>query len=138
LDNLGLAAAVQRLAEDYAEKLGIHIECQAIGFEERRLPPTTETALYRIVQETLTNIAKHSDAKNVSVILKHGEASVQAIIKDDGKGFNLAEVMGYVAKDKKLGLYGMEERAALVRGKLTIESTPGRGTTVFVKVPFEQ
>jgi signal transduction histidine kinase len=138
LDNLGLAAAVQRLAEDYAEKLGIHIECQAIGFEERRLPPTTETALYRIVQETLTNIAKHSDAKNVSVILKHGEASVQAIIEDNGKGFNLAEVMGYVAKDKKLGLYGMEERAALVRGKLTIESTPGRGTTVFVEVPFEQ
>jgi len=135
---LGLAAAVQRLAEDYAEKLGIHIDCHAVGFEGRRLPPGTETALYRIVQEALTNVAKHAEAKNVSVILREGEASVLAIVEDDGKGFPVAEVMGSAAKDKRLGLFGMEERAALVAGKLTIESTPGEGTTVFVEVPFEQ
>jgi signal transduction histidine kinase len=138
LDSLGLAAAVQRLAEDYAEKLGIHIDCQAVGVEGRRLPPGTETALYRIVQEALTNVAKHAEAKNVSVILRHGEASVLAIVEDDGKGFPVAEVMGSAAKDKRLGLFGMEERAALVAGKLTIESAPGEGTTVFVEVPFEQ
>ena len=138
LDSLGLAAAVQRLGEDYAEKLGIHIDCHAVGFEGRRLPPGTETALYRIVQEALTNVAKHAEAKNVSVILREGEASVLAIVEDDGKGFPVAEVMGSAAKDKRLGLFGMEERAALVAGKLTIESTPGEGTTVFVEVPFEQ
>jgi len=59
-------------------------------------------------------------------------------VEDDGKGFPVAEVMGSAAKDKRLGLFGMEERAALVAGKLTIESTPGEGTTVFVEVPFEQ
>jgi len=138
LDSLGLAAAVQRLGEDYAEKLGIHIDCHAVGFEGRRLPPGTETALYRIVQEALTNVAKHAEAKNVSVILREGEASVLAVVEDDGKGFPVAEVMGSAAKDKRLGLFGMEERAALVAGKLTIESTPGEGTTVFVEVPFEQ
>ena len=136
LDSLGLAAAVQQLAEDYAEKLGIHIDYQAVGFEGRRLPPGTETALYRIVQEALTNVAKHAEAKNVSVILRHGEASVRAIVEDDGKGFSAVEVIGSVAKDKKLGLFGMEERAALVGGRLTIESTPGQGTTVVVEVPL--
>lgn len=137
LDSLGLAAAIQRLAEDYAEKLGIHIDCQAVGFEGRRLPPATETALYRIVQEALTNVAKHAGAKNVSVILRHGEASVLAIVEDDGKGVPVAEVMGSAAKDKKLGLFGMEERAALAGGGLTIESTPGKGTTVFEEIKRE-
>ena len=137
LDHLGMVAAVQRLSEDYTQKVGLHIDLQVFGFEGRRLPPATETALYRLVQEGLTNVTKHAEAKNVSVILRHGGASVQAIIEDDGKGFNVAEVMGYAAKDKKLGLFGMEERAALVGGKLTIESTPGKGTTVFVEVPLE-
>lgn len=135
LDGLGLASAIQRLAEDYAEKLGIYIDCQAVGLEETRLPPATETALYRIVQEALTNVAKHAEAKNVSVILRRGEASVLAVVEDDGKGFPRAELMGSTARDKNLGLFGMEERAALVGGKLTIESTPGKGTTVFVEAP---
>lgn len=137
LDHLGMVAAIQRLVEDYTQKVGLHIDLQVFGFEERRLPPATETALYRLVQEALTNVAKHAGAKNVSVILKNGGTSVQAVVEDDGKGFNVAEVMGYAAKDKKLGLFGMEERAALVGGKLTIESTPGKGTTVFVEVPLE-
>ena len=138
LDHLGMVAAIQRLVEDYSQKVGFHIDLQVFGFDGRRLPPATETALYRLVQEALTNVTKHAQAKNVSVILRRGEASVLAIVEDDGKGFNVAEVMGYAAKEKKLGLYGMEERAALVGGKLTIESTPGKGTTVFVDVPLEQ
>jgi signal transduction histidine kinase len=138
LDHLGMVAAVQRLSEDYAQKVGLHIDLEVFGFEGRRLPPATETTFYRLVQEALTNVAKHAEAKNVSVILKHEGPSVQAIVEDDGKGFNVAEVMGYAAKEKKLGLYGMEERAALVGGKLTIESTLGKGTTVFVDIPLEQ
>ena len=137
LDHLGMVAAIQRLVEDYTQKVGLHIDLQVFGFEGRRLPPATETALYRLVQEALTNVAKHAEARNVSVILRREGPSGQAIVEDDGKGFNVAEVMGYAAKDKKLGLFGMEERAALVGGKLTIESTPGKGTTVFVEVPLE-
>ena len=138
LDHLGMVAAIQRLVEDYSQKVGFHIDLQVFGFDGRRLPPATETALYRLVQEALTNVAKHAEAKNVSVILRREGPSGQAIVEDDGKGFNVAEVMGYAAKGKKLGLFGMEERAALVGGKLTIESTPGKGTTVFVDVPLEQ
>lgn len=136
LDSLGLAAAIQRLAEESTEKLGIHIDYQAVGFEGKRLPPATETALYRIVQEALTNVARYAGAKNVGVILRHGEASVRAIVEDDGKGFSVADVMGSAAKDRKLGLFGMEERAGLVGGRLTIDSAPGEGTTVFVEVPL--
>jgi signal transduction histidine kinase len=132
-----MVAAIQRLVEDYTQKVGLHIDLQVFGFEGRRLPPATETALYRLVQEALTNVAKHAEARNVSVILRREGPSGQAIVEDDGKGFNVAEVMGYAAKDKKLGLFGMEERAALVGGRLTIESTPGKGTTVFVEVPLE-
>ena len=137
LDHLGMVAAIQRLVEDYSQKVGFHIDLQVFGFDGRRLPPATETTFYRLVQEALTNVAKHAEAKNVSVILRREGPSGQAIVEDDGKGFNVAEVMGYAAKDKKLGLFGMEERAALVGGKLTIESTLGKGTTVFVEVPLE-
>lgn len=138
LDHLGMVAAVQRLTEDYTQKAGLQIDLQVSGFEDKRLPPATETALYRLVQEALTNVAKHARAKNVSVILKEDGASVRAFVEDDGRGFNVAEVMGSAAKDKKLGLFGMEERAALVGGRLTIESMPGKGTRVSVEVPFEQ
>jgi signal transduction histidine kinase len=138
LDHLGMVAAIQRLAEDYTQKAGLHIDLQVSGFEDRRLPAATETALYRLVQEALTNVAKHAGAKNVSVILQEEGAAVLAIVEDDGKGFNVAEVMGSAAKEKKLGLFGMEERAALVGGRLTIESIPGKGTRVSVEVPFEQ
>ncbi|MBI2997093.1 MAG: GAF domain-containing protein [Deltaproteobacteria bacterium] len=135
LDHLGLPVAIQRLTEDYTQKMGLHIDLQISGFEESRVPSTTEIALYRLIQEALTNVAKHAEAKNVSVILRRGDSKVLAIVEDNGKGFHAAEIMASTSEDKKMGLFGMEERAALIGGKLTIESTPGNGTTVFVEVP---
>lgn len=138
LDDLGLVAAIQRYIKEYCSKLGIQVDFQVTGFQDRRLAPETETALYRIVQEALTNVAKHSGARNVSVLLEHRGDEVVAIVEDDGRGFDVESIFGSKIKDKKLGLFGMEERASLMGGTLHIESSPGLGTTVFIQVPVEE
>jgi signal transduction histidine kinase len=104
------------------------------------LPSEVETALYRIVQEALTNVVRHAQAKNVSVVLEKRAPVVRLIIEDDGQGFDVNSVLGSRRGNRptngKLGLYGMRERAALLGGTLTIESTPGVGTTIFVDAPL--
>jgi signal transduction histidine kinase len=94
-----------------------------------------ETSLYRIIQESLTNVAKHAQARNVSVLLERKPSVVKAIIEDDGKGFDAEDIMASSARSR-LGLFGMEERASLLGGTLSIESEPGAGTTVFVEIPL--
>lgn len=135
LDDLGLVAALQQYTRDYARKLGVEADFQAIGMEGKRLPPPVEIALYRIVQEALTNVVRHAEAKKVGVLLEARNSSIVAIVEDDGKGFAVREMSG--RGDGRLGLYGMQERASLIGGALTIESTPGTGTTIFVEVPFK-
>ena len=138
LDSLGLAAAIQRSAEEYGERVGLRIDCQVADLDHhRRLPPEVETAVYRIVQEALTNVAKHAQATRASVVLRHRGDSLLAIVEDDGRGFDVEAVLGTAPAEKRLGLFGMSERAALLGGRFSIESAPGRGTTVFVEVPFE-
>jgi signal transduction histidine kinase len=102
------------------------------------LSPETETALYRIVQEALTNVARHAQADSVSVLLENRGTSVMLIVDDDGTGFDVTRVMGSGAHERNLGLYGMRERASLLGGTLTLESTPGAGTAVFVEIPLKR
>ena len=137
LDDLGLVAALEGYIKDYARKYHLEVDFHASGFEKRRLPPQVETSLYRIVQEALMNVAKHADAKNVSVMLEHRGSALAAIVEDDGKGFDVDQVVGSARKHRKLGLLGMQERASLIGGELTIESRLGGGTTLFVEVPLE-
>ena len=129
LDDFGLAAALERLTESFAEQTGI-----AVGFHSalpaERLAPEIETALYRIVQECLTNIVKHARAGSVSIVLGRKPDAVTAVVEDDGGGFDPART-----RDEGLGLIGMRERVALVGGRLTIESRPGAGTTFVAEVP---
>lgn len=138
LDDLGLIAVLKQYTEEYAEKFGVNTEFQAIGFSQRRLSPETEIAIYRIVQEALTNVAKHAKAKKASVLLEVRDSSVVAIVEDDGKGFNIKQHSDLTSFKNQLGLYGMYERAELIGGKVTIESNPGRGTTVFMEVPLSR
>jgi signal transduction histidine kinase len=138
LDDLGLVAALQQYTNEYSEKFSINADFQAIGLEARRLPPEVEIALYRIVQEALTNVAKHAKAKVVSVLLESRGASIVAIIEYNGKGFDVQKVSAPSKSERRLGLYGMQERAALIDGMLTIESRPGVGTTIFVEVPLTE
>jgi signal transduction histidine kinase len=129
LDDFGLVAALQRLAETFAEQTGIRVHVEA-ALGDSRLPAETETALYRIVQEALTNVIKHAQAGTVSVVLTRKGDRVVAVIEDDGRGFDPEDMRG-----ERLGLLGMRERIALVDGQLSVESRPGKGTTIAVEVP---
>ena len=133
LDDFGLVAALERLVSTFAEQTGIIVELSArIG--ATRLIPEIETALYRIVQEALTNVAKHAQATHVSIVLNRGARSVTAVIEDDGRGFaSLPEP----DDSRGLGLVGMQERVGLLFGRVQIESTEGSGTTLVVEVPVQ-
>jgi two-component system, NarL family, sensor histidine kinase DevS len=128
LDDFGLAAALERLAENFSEQTGITMEVEA-GLGQERLPGDVETVLYRLVQEALTNVVKHAQAKHVSIVLRRKEGAVTAVIEDDGRGFTDGQ------GGSGLGLVGMRERVALVNGRLRIESAPEAGTTLLVEVP---
>lgn len=137
LDDLGLVAAVRKNMRDYSMKSNIHMELHTIGMEGKRMHPDIETALYRIVQEALSNVTKHADAKRVDVFIEHRGASVVAKIEDDGRGFNVDKVMSYRKEGRRLGIFGMHERASLVGGVVILKSRPAKGTTVSVEIPLD-
>lgn len=128
LDDFGLVPALERLTQTFAEQTGIAVQLEALLGDER-LPGEVETALYRITQEALTNVVKHAQARQVSVILRRRNGSVSAVIEDDGRG-----IEGETGGDG-IGLLGMRERIALLSGRLTVESSPDGGTTIAVEVP---
>jgi PAS domain S-box-containing protein len=135
LDDLGLAEAVRNYADGMARRFGLEVDVQCERMA--RLDTSAETTIYRIVQEALTNTAKHAQAQHVSVILEARGDRLHAIIEDDGVGFR-PELLRYDGKASRLGLRGMSERAALVGGEFQIESRPGHGTTVFLRVPLRR
>jgi signal transduction histidine kinase len=130
LDDFGLVPALERLTDAFAEQSDVRVDFHsALG--EMRLPSEAEATLYRVVQESLTNIVKHANARNVSVSLARRESSVAAVIEDDGAGFDPRAV-----HEDGVGLLGMRERLALVDGRLEIESRAGAGTTIVAEVPL--
>jgi two-component system sensor histidine kinase UhpB len=136
LDDLGLLAALEAYTDSYRSRLPIHVTFSAVGFEDRdnRLPPQIELVLYRVVQEALTNVAKHANAEDVRVELSRRPNQVVASITDDGEGFDVEETMR--SRERGLGLFGMQERLALARGQLVIDSAPARGTRITARVPL--
>jgi signal transduction histidine kinase len=132
LDDFGLVPAVERLSATVAEHSSLAVDLEArLGAE--RLPAEAETALYRIVQEALTNVVKHASARHVSITLVRKEGSAVVVVEDDGEGFEADST-----RAGALGLVGMRERVALVGGRLTVESSPGSGTTLVAEVPLGQ
>jgi signal transduction histidine kinase len=130
LDDFGLVPALERLADAFSGDSGIAIDVQA-NLDEARLPAEVETALYRIAQEALTNVAKHAGAGHVSVVVTRRDGSVTVVVEDDGRGFGATGGDG-----AGLGLVGMKERVGLLGGRLAIESTEGSGTTIVAEVPL--
>jgi signal transduction histidine kinase len=128
LDDFGLEAALERLVDTFGRRTGLAIELLVSGVEQR-LGEQVETGLYRIVQESLTNVAKHAGAVHVSVILRGSDDALSLVVEDDGRGFDQSR------PGQGLGLVSMRERVELLGGNLRIESSPGRGTTVAVEVP---
>jgi len=136
LDDLGLLPALRWYVKEYQQKTNIDVEFHATGFKDReRLSPEMETALYRIVQESLTNVAKHAQAHKVTILLREEADAVNATITDDGRGFDVEEIQKMGDKDRGLGLVGMQERALLLDGTATIESGRKDGTTVEIHIP---
>jgi signal transduction histidine kinase len=131
LDDLGLAAALERLTHEWLARYKVPLDL-LIHIGDERLPGEIETAIYRIVQESLTNVARYSKASSVSVLVERRGHDVIALVEDDGQGFDAAQNIG----DRHLGLVGMRERAELLGGKLTIESEPGRGVGIHVQIPL--
>jgi two-component system, NarL family, sensor histidine kinase UhpB len=137
LDDLGLAAAIRWQAQHRLEEAGIRVDLQVRG-EGRRVPPAIETALYRILQEAITNIIKYADASYVEIDLDLSRSDVvTARIEDDGQGFEIGNPNTPSEPGRGVGLFGMQERANLVGGTLQIDSSPGEGTEVRVSLPLD-
>jgi PAS domain S-box-containing protein len=136
LDDWGLHTALSNYAEEWAERSGIKVDFHSNGLLERRLLPDIETTVYRIVQESLTNILKHAEASRVSVLLEYRQKRVMAIVEDNGRGFDVESLVNAPDTEHRLGLIGMQERVALVGGTIDIESTSGTGTTIFLHIPI--
>jgi signal transduction histidine kinase len=128
LDDFGLVAALERLAQTFSESSGIRVQLEA-NVGEGRLPAEVETTVYRIVQEALTNVVKHAEASEVSILLVRRDGTLTVVLEDDGGGFDPDAV-----RSDSLGLEGMRERVALHDGRLTVESSAGAGTTLRIEV----
>jgi len=129
LDDFGLVPAVERLTETFREQSGLRVDLET-QLGEERLPSEAETTVYRVIQEALTNVVKHSAAKRVSILLQRKNSAVVAVVEDDGAGFDPSDT-----RADALGLSGMRERVSLAGGRLQVESSPGAGTTVVAEVP---
>jgi signal transduction histidine kinase len=129
LDDFGLVPAIERLVDTFREQTGLQVDLEA-RLGEDRLAGEVETALYRIVQEALTNVVKHAGASRVSILITPKDDAVAAVVEDDGVGFDPE-----TPPADGLGLLGMRERVGLVGGRLRIESSEGRGTTLVAEVP---
>lgn len=137
LDDLGLIPTLRWYLKRYSTRLKIETELILTGLETRPIP-AIETALYRVIQEALTNTARHAAASKVSVALVRNESMVVVDIADNGQGFDVAEVLARGGQPHGMGLLGMRERVTLLGGRFDIEAQPGAGTRLLFSIPWEQ
>jgi signal transduction histidine kinase len=135
LDDVGLNAALGGFITEWSSTQKVPAEFHDTTAPLLRLSPQIESQLYRIVQEALNNVAKHARARRVSVLLERRGDEAILIVEDDGQGFDVDGIAQRDLKKARLGLVSMQERAALVGGRVQFESSPGKGTTVFVRIP---
>ena len=136
LDDLGLAPAVRSLCSEFGERTGVVVDL-SIAKLPQSLPNDIELNLYRIIQEALGNIEKHSRATRVSLRLAREASQIHATISDNGRGFDLLSPYGRKSKPPGMGLVDMKERAALLGGSCQLRSVPGSGTEILVEMPLK-
>jgi signal transduction histidine kinase len=134
LDDLGLVAALHWQVDQVNRRGNTEVSLDLVG-QPRDLPSETETTLFRIAQEGLVNVLKHANAKRARLLLSYEQDHVHLRVEDDGYGFNPAEILE-PQKGRAWGLIGIQERAALLGGEVSIESAPGKGSTISVSVPY--
>jgi len=135
LDDLGLGPALARIAEDFSQTHGIRISLQVPDLQTPRLPEATETALFRIAQEALTNVVKHADATEVDVVIDRDAEGVEMTISDNGVGL---EVAATKPSQSGCGLMGMRERASLLNGSVRLHGHPRGGVSITVAIPHSE
>lgn len=136
LDDVGLQAALERHCDDLHRMSGIEADLCASGLTQQRLPQAMETACYRIVQEATTNAIRHGQATRLSIELQIENDVLHLSVRDNGCGFDLQQVLEQRGPQNSVGLWSIEERAELLHGSVSIESTLGVGTTIFVQFPI--
>ena len=137
LDHMALVDALGQYADERSAQCGVAVELQVHGLPVERLSAAVEATVYRVVQEAFTNVRKHAAASRVSLIAERRGGQLRVIVEDDGRGFDPATVSASGDAQRRLGLLGMAERAALVTGSLEVESAPGNGTTIYLTVPLD-
>jgi signal transduction histidine kinase len=136
LDDLGLVKAVRNLAQTWSARSRIDVDFEAGQYESAGISSQIEMTVYRIIQEALNNVAKHSGAKRVSLVLRRGAHHVQTLIEDDGRGFETGGAPSVANGNGRLGLLGIQERLGIIGGILNVESAPSRGATLIVRIPI--
>jgi signal transduction histidine kinase len=134
LDVVGLSVTLQQLCRDMAARYQLSIAYE--GEELAGLPDSLSISFYRCLQEALSNVAKHAQARRVAVALAYDGEQVTLTVSDDGRGFDLPTVMASLGREGGLGLLGLQERFALLNGRLTLESEPGQGARLAATVPW--
>lgn len=137
LEDFGLSAAVRRVIASFAKRYGIKVAVDMIDVDSL-IPRSSHTIIYRIVQEALTNIGKHSRAGNVRVTIGRNDSSVSFVIEDDGTGFDVEETLAQGPDDRGLGLVTMKGRARMLGGKVDIRSEKDSGTRISVSLPIKE
>jgi len=135
LDDVGLVAALQRYVEEIRGRSRLAINFASVGIGAIHLRPAAATVVYRVVQSAVTNALQHAQAQEISILVQRRGEDLVVVVEDDGRGFDLPSVRA-APLEQRLGLAGMDERAAFVRATLTVETEPGAGTSVFLKVPL--
>jgi len=138
LDEVGLPAAVTRHVQEFAQRHGVAVDLRIEGLDSEVLPPALQATVYRVLQEALTNVAKHAGARSVRVRLVRNKATVELRVQDDGAGFDPAAGAELAVGDRHFGLQVMRERAALLGGSVKVESRPGAGTTITAHFPVRR
>lgn len=137
LDDLGVVASIRRLLTDFTKRTGISGQFKLVG-KERRLPQDIEVGMFRIAQEALWNVERHSGATEVVVTMAFANHEARLDMKDNGTGFSVPPSPEYFPTSGQLGLLGMHERAELLNGELEIQSSPGKGTKVTISIPIPE
>lgn len=137
LDDLGLLSAIAWYGEQRLKPCGIAFDVQSVGLE-KRLPPSIDTQLYRIVQEAITNIIRHAQASAVTVRLALRDGWLTLEIQDDGQGFDSQILQSTEVPLRNVGLWGMRERVGILKGEFRVQAAPGTGTTLTIQVPVSE
>jgi PAS domain S-box-containing protein len=138
LDQLGLVQTVRRYCEEFSARNGLEVEFLSVGMDDTNLDFDTEIALYRLMQEGLTNIQRHADASKVTIRLVTSFPNIILRIQDNGKGFPVKRRLHEALEEKRMGLRSMQQRVALLNGKIEIKSHHGKGTKIVVEVPYKE